>query len=164
MKRCLVCALLVTLGLSLAPAWGAKAASAGRLGIGGSFALGSPVLDVFYEIPMGDNAAARFAAGVWGFAPGAMEFSIDASFLVTPVIDGFHPYFGGGIGALVLAVGGIGGVVQINLTVNGMGGVYFALSDTFGLYAQIRLLGVIDLADMGITGLLMPGVGLYVRF
>jgi len=55
-------------------------------------------------------------------------------------------------------------VVQINLAVNGMGGVYFALSDTFGLYAQIRLLGVINLADMQITGLLMPGVGLYVRF
>jgi hypothetical protein len=60
--------------------------------------------------------------------------------------------------------GGIGGVAQINLSANGIAGVYFALSDTFGLYGQIRLIGIVSLANMQITALLMPGVGLYVMF
>jgi len=53
---------------------------------------------------------------------------------------------------------------RINLTVNGVAGAYFALSDTFGLYGQLRLIGVVNLANMQITALLMPGVGLYVMF
>ncbi len=166
MKRSLMCALLLALGLSLVPAWGAEPGSAGKLGVGASFnlALGTPVFDLFYEIPMGTNSATRFTLGILAFAQGAMAFSVDASFLITPAIEGFKPYFGGGVGGIVVAAGGIGGVAQISLTVNGMAGAYFALSDTFGIYGQIRLLGVINLANMQITALLMPGVGLYVMF
>jgi hypothetical protein len=166
MKRSLVYVLLLTLGLSLAPVWGAEAGAAGKLGVGASFnlALGTPVFDLFYELPMGPNSATRFTVGILAFAPGAMAFSVDASFLITPALEGFKPYFGGGAGGIVAAVGGIGGVAQISLTVNGIAGAYFALADTFGLYGQIRLLGVINLADMQITALLMPGIGLYVKF
>lgn len=166
MKRSCVCALLFVLGLSLVPAWGAEPGTAGKLGVGGSFnlALGSPILDVFYEMPMARNTAARFTLGVWAFAQGAMAFSLDASYLITPALEGFKPYFGGGVGGIAVAAGGIGGVAQINLSVNGMAGVYFALSDTFGLYAQIRLIGIVNLANLQINALLMPGVGLYVMF
>jgi len=166
MKRSLVCVLLLTLGLSLAPAWGAEAGSAGKLGVGASFnlALGTPVFDLFYEIPMGANSATRFTLGILGFVQDAMAFSVDASFLITPALEGFKPYFGGGAGGIVAAVGGIGGVAQISLTVNGIAGAFFALSDTFGIYGQLRLVGVINLATMGITALLMPGFGLYVTF
>lgn len=166
MKRSMVWAVLLALGVSLAPAWGAEGGAAGKLGVGGSFnlALGTPVFDLFYEIPTGTNSATRFTLGVLAFAEGAMAFSLDASFLITPALEGFKPYFGGGVGGIVVAVGGIGGVAQISLTVNGIAGAYFALTDTFGLYGQIRLLGVINLATMQITALLMPGVGLYVMF
>ncbi len=166
MKRLLVCSLLLTMGLSLAPAWAAEDGSAGKLGVGGSFnlALGSPVFDLFYEIPTGRNAATRFTLGVWAVIAGGMAFSVDASFLISPAFDGFKPYFGGGVGGLAVAAGGIGGVAQINLTVNGMAGLYFPLSDTFGLYGQVRLIGLIDLGTLGITALLMPGLGLYVMF
>lgn len=166
MKRSLVCALLLIAVVSLAPVWGAEAGAAGKLGVGASFnlALGTPVFDLFYEIPMGVNSATRFTLGILAFAEGAMAFSVDASFLITPALDGFKPYFGGGAGGLVVAVGGIGGVAQISLTVNGMAGAYFALADTFGIYGQLRLLGVINLANMQITALLMPGIGLYVMF
>ena len=166
MKRSMVCALFLMLGLSLAPAWGAEAGSAGKLGVGASFnlALGTPVFDLFYEIPMGTNSATRFTLGVLAFAQGAMAFSVDASFLITPALEGFKPYFGGGAGGIIVAAGGIGGIANISLTVNGMAGAYFALSDTFGIYGQIRLIGIVDLANMQITALLMPGVGLYVMF
>lgn len=166
MKRSLVCALFLMLGLSLAPAWGAEAGSAGKLGVGASFnlALGTPVFDLFYEIPVGTNSATRFTLGVLAFAQGAMAFSVDASFLITPALEGFKPYFGGGVGGIIVAAGGIGGIANISLTVNGMAGAYFALSDTFGIYGQIRLIGIVDLANMQITALLMPGVGLYVMF
>jgi len=166
MKRSFVFALLCVVGLSLAPVWGAEGGQAGKLGVGGSFnlALGSPILDVFYEMPTGDNSAARFTLGVWAFAQGAMAFSVDASYLILPALEGFAPYFGGGVGGIAGMAGGIGGVAQINLSANGIAGVYFALSDTFGLYGQIRLIGVVNLANMQITALLMPGVGLYVMF
>lgn len=55
-------------------------------------------------------------------------------------------------------------MAQINLTVNGMGGAYFALSETFGLYAQVRLIGLVNLVNFQIVALLMPGAGLYVTF
>ncbi|QAA77148.1 MAG: hypothetical protein BIP78_1382 [Candidatus Bipolaricaulis sibiricus] len=166
MKRSLICALLLTVGLSLIPAWGSDAGSAGKLGVGASFnlALGTPVFDLFYELPMGDNSATRFTLGILAFAQGAMAFSVDASFLITPALEGFKPYFGGGVGGIVVAAGGLGGVANISLTVNGIAGAYFALSNTFGIYGQLRLLGVINLANMQITALLMPGVGLYVMF
>lgn len=89
---------------------------------------------------------------------------MDASFLITPALEGFKPYFGGGAGGIVVAAGGLGGVASINLTVNGMAGAYFALSNTFGIYGQLRLLGIISLANMQIDALLLPGVGLYVTF
>lgn len=166
MKRSLVCALLLTMGLSMIPAWGADAGAAGKLGVGGSFnlALATPLFDIFYEIPMGDTTATRFTLGVWAVAQGAMAFSVDASFLITPPLEGFKPYFGGGAGGLVVAVGGLGGLANISLTVNGMAGAYFALSDAFGLYGQVRLIGVLNLANLQIAALLMPGVGLYVMF
>lgn len=135
-----------------------------RLGVGGSFALGTPVFDVFLELPAGDTAT-RFTLGIWAIAPGGnMAFSMDASFLLTPRIGEFNVYFGGGVGGLAVVAGGLGGVAAINLSVNGLGGAYFALSETFGLFAQVKLLGVVDLATMSITALLMPGFGLYVNF
>lgn len=166
MKRTVMIALALALGLSLVPAWGAEAGGAQKLGVGGSFnlALGTPILDVFYEIPTGTNSATRFTLGVWAFAQGAMAFSLDASFLLQPRLEGFKPYFGGGAGGVAVAAGGIGGVAQINLTVNGMGGAYFALSETFGLYAQVRLIGLVNLVNFQIVALLMPGAGLYVNF
>jgi len=93
-----------------------------------------------------------------------MAFSVDGSFLFTPELGGFHVYFGGGAGGLVVVAGGLGGIAQINLSVNGIGGAYFSLGDTFGLYGQVKLLGVVDLATMSVTALLMPGFGLYVLF
>ncbi|MCX7750105.1 MAG: hypothetical protein N2320_00810 [Candidatus Bipolaricaulota bacterium] len=164
MKRTVLCALALVLGLSLVPAWGAEGTQ--KLGVGGSFnlALGTPILDVFYETPMGTNSATRFTLGLWAFAQGALAFSLDASFLLQPQVEGFRPYFGGGVGGIAVAAGGIGGVAQINLTVNGVGGTYFALSEAFGLYAQVRLIGVVNLVNFQITALLMPGAGLYVTF
>ncbi|MBC7170466.1 hypothetical protein H5T54_06030 [Candidatus Bipolaricaulota bacterium] len=166
MRRSIAVVLLLMVGFSLFPAWGAEGGAASRLGVGGSFnlALATPLFDVFYEIPTGDSAATRFTLGVWAVAQGAMAFSVDASFLITPALEGFKPYFGGGVGGLISAAGGIGGVAQISLTVNGMAGAYFALSDTFGLYGQVRLIGVVDLANLQIAALLMPGLGLYVMF
>ncbi|MFN3346848.1 MAG: hypothetical protein ACK42E_03450 [Candidatus Bipolaricaulaceae bacterium] len=135
-----------------------------RLGIGGSFALGSPVLDVFYELPAG-NTATRFTLGLWAFAPGgAMAFSVDASFLFTPQIAGFNAYFGGGAGGVAVVAGGLGGVAAISLAVNALAGAYFPVTETFALYAQVKLLGVLDLATMSINALLMPGFGLCVVF
>lgn len=136
----------------------------GRLGVGGSFALGTPVLDVFYELP-GENTATRFTLGIWAFAPGGnMAFSVDASFLLAPDLEGFDLYFGGGAGGLVVVAGGLAGAAQISLSVNGLGGASFALSENVGLFAQAKLLGVINLATMSITALVMPGFGLYVNF
>ncbi|MFH1610144.1 MAG: transglycosylase SLT domain-containing protein, partial [Candidatus Bipolaricaulota bacterium] len=165
-RRSLVSIVLIAVCLSIVPVWAVADESAGKLGVGGSFnlALGSPVFDLFYEIPTGRNAATRFTLGIWAVVAGGMAFSVDASFLITPAIEGFQPYFGGGVGGLAVAAGGIGGVAQINLTVNGMAGAYIPLSDTFGLYGQVRLIGLIDLATLGITALLMPGIGLYVMF
>jgi hypothetical protein len=135
-----------------------------RLGVGGSFALGSPVLDVFLEVPMGATAT-RFTLGIWAIALGGnMAFSVDGSFLLTPVVGGFSVYFGGGAGGVAVVAGGLGGVAAISLTVNALGGGYFPLTETSGVYGQIKLLGVVDLATMSITALLMPGVGLYVNF
>ncbi|HEU68347.1 MAG TPA: hypothetical protein ENN53_03915 [Candidatus Acetothermia bacterium] len=166
MRRFIAVVLLLTVGLPLVSAWGAEHGSANKLGVGGSFnlALATPLFDVFYEIPTGDNAATRFTLGVWAVAQGAMAFSVDASFLITPALEGFRPYFGGGVGGLIAAAGGIGGIAQVSLTVNGMAGTYFALSDAFGLYGQVRLIGVLDLANLQIAALLMPGLGLYVMF
>jgi len=93
-----------------------------------------------------------------------MAFSVDGSFLLTPELGGFHVYFGRGAGGLVVVAGGLGGIAQINLSVNGIGGAYLSLGDTFGLYGQVKLLGVVDLATMSVTALLMPGFGLYVLF
>jgi hypothetical protein len=135
-----------------------------RLGVGGSFALGTPVLDVFLEVPA-PNTATRFTLGIWAVASGGnMAFSVDGTFLLTPKLGGFNVYFGGGAGGLAVVAGGLGGIAQINLSVNGIGGAYFPLSDTFGLYGQVKLLGVVDLATLSITALLMPGFGLYVLF
>ncbi len=135
-----------------------------RLGVGGSFALGTPVFDVFFELPAGETAT-RFTLGIWAIAPGGnMAFSVDGSFLFTPVLGGFHAYFGGGAGGVAVVAGGLGGVANISLTVNALGGAYFPVSETFSLYAQVKLLGVIDLATMSITALLMPGVGISVTF
>ncbi len=166
MKRSFVSVALIAVCLSIVPMGAVAAEPAGKLGVGGSFnlVLGSPVFDLFYEIPTGRNAATRFTLGIWAVAPGVMAFSGDASFLITPALEGFQPYFGGGVGGLAAAVGGIGGMAQINLTVNGMAGVYIPLSDTFGLYGQIRLVGVVNLAALQVTALLMPGIGLYVTF
>ncbi len=135
-----------------------------RLGVGGSFALGSPVFDIFFELPAGDTAT-RFTLGIWAVAPGGnMAFSVDGSFLLTPVIGGFQAYFGGGAGGVAVVAGGLGGVAAISLTVNALGGAYFPIAETFAIYGQVKLLGVIDLATMSITALLMPGFGLCVMF
>lgn len=135
-----------------------------RLGVGGSFALGTPVLDVFLELPAKDTAT-RFTLGIWAIAPGGnMAFSVDASFLFTPVFGGFHTYFGGGVGGVAVVAGGLGGVASISLTVNALGGAYFPVTETFALYGQVKLLGVINLADMSINALLMPGFGIAVNF
>jgi len=166
MKRSVVLVALIAVCLSIVPVGAVADESAGKLGVGGSFnlALGSPVFELFYEIPTGRNAATRFTLGIWAVIQGGMAFSVDASFLITPAIEGFQPYFGGGVGGLAVAAGGIGGVAQINLTVNAMAGAYIPLSDTFGLYGQIRLLGVVNLAALQVSALLMPGIGLYVMF
>lgn len=135
-----------------------------RLGVGGSFALGSPVLDVFVELPAKDTAT-RFTLGIWALALGGnMAFSVDASFLFTPILGGFHTYFGGGVGGVAVVAGGLGGVAAISLTVNALGGASFPVTETFALYGQVKLLGVIDLADMSINALLMPGFGIAVKF
>lgn len=135
-----------------------------RLGVGGSFALGTPVLDVFFELP-GPDTATRFTLGIWAIAPGGnMAFSVDASFLLTPVLGGFQAYLGGGVGGMAVVAGGLGGVAAISLTVNAMAGAYFPVTETFAIYGQVKLLGVVSLADMSIAALLMPGFGLCVAF
>lgn len=153
------------LGLAMAVLLGTSMGLAqNRLGVGGSFALGSPVFDVFFELPA-ENTATRFTLGIWAVAPGGnMAFSVDGSFLFTPVIGGFHAYFGGGAGGVAVVAGGLGGVAAISLTVNALGGAYFPVSDTFSIYAQVKLLGVVDLTTLSITALLMPGVGICVMF
>ncbi len=160
MKRRLWALSLVVLLAS--SAWG-QVASSPRLGVGGSFNvnLGTPMVDFFYEIPSGEHAAIRFGAGILAVVQGAAAVSLDASYLLLPKVEGLQPYFGGGVGALV-ALGA--GLAQGNLTVNGVGGVFWPLSPTFGLYGQVRLLGVVDLATLGFAALIMPGVGLYVAF
>ncbi len=135
-----------------------------RLGVGGSFALGSPVLDVFFELP-GQDAATRFTLGLWAIALGGnVAFSVDASYLLTPRLGEFRAYFGGGAGGVAVVAGGLGGVAAISLTVNALGGAYFPVAETFTLYGQIKLLGVINLATMSINALLMPGFGICVLF
>lgn len=135
-----------------------------RLGVGGSFALGTPVFDIFFELPA-ENTATRFTLGIWAVAPGGnMAFSVDGSFLLTPMVGGFQAYFGGGAGGVAVVAGGLGGVAAISLTVNALGGAYFPVSETFAIYGQVKLLGVIDLATMSINALLMPGLGLCVMF
>ncbi len=158
MRKILGMAMLV---VALAGPWGW---AQNRLGVGGSFALGAPVLDVFYELPAG-NTATRFTLSLWAFAPGGtLAFSVDGSFLFTPQIGGFNAYFGGGAGGVAVVAGGLGGVAAISLTVNAVGGAYFPVTETFALYAQVKLLGVLDLATMSINALLMPGFGLCVVF
>lgn len=155
----------ILVGTLVAVILGAAGALAqNRLGVGGSFALGTPVFDVFFELP-GEGTATRFTLGVWAVAPGGnMAFSVDGSFLLTPVIGGFQAYFGGGVGGVAVVAGGLGGAASINLTVNALGGAYFPVSETFALYAQVKLLGVLDLTTMSIDALLMPGFGLCVTF
>lgn len=152
-------------GLCLAAVLGAPLGLAqNRLGVGGSFALGSPVFDVFLELP-GGNTATRFTLGIWAVAPGgAMAFSVDGSFLFTPVLGNFPVYFGGGVGGLAVVAGGLGGIAAVNLSVNGLAGAYFSLTPTVAIYGQIKLLGVMNLATASIVALLMPGVGLCVTF
>ncbi len=135
-----------------------------HLGVGGSFALGTPVFDIFFELPAG-NTATRFTLGIWAIAPGGnMAFSVDGSFLFTPVLGGFQAYFGGGAGGVAVVAGGLGGVASISLTVNALGGAYFPVSPAFAIYGQVKLLGVLDLTTMSINALLMPGLGLCVTF
>lgn len=156
----------ILVGTVIAVILGASGALAqNRLGVGGSFVLGTPVFDVFFELP-GESAATRFTLGIWAVALGGnMAFSVDGSFLLTPLIGGFQAYFGGGVGGVAVVAGGLGGVAAINLTVNAVGGAYFPVSETFALYAQVKLLGVfLDLATMFIIALLMPGFGLCVAF
>lgn len=68
------------------------------------------------------------------------------------------------MGGVVVVAGGLGSVAAINLTVYALGGAYFPVLETFALYAQVKLLGVLDLTTMSITVLLMPGFGLCVAF
>lgn len=164
MKRSTLVMVFMALLVAAGPAWAQVGAGpAPKLGVGGSFnvAIGTPVFDLFYEIPTGQNAATRFSLGIWAVVEGGMAFSLDASFLLLPRMDGFQPYFGGGVGGLVAMVGG---VAAGRLTVNGVGGAYLALSPTFGLFGQVRLLGIVNLATMGFEALVMPGLGLYVIF
>ena len=150
------------LGLAFLAVLGSGGLAQTRLGVGGSFVLGTPVLDVFLEMPA-PTTATRFTLGIWALAPGRnMAFSVDGSFLLTPKLGRFDAYFGGGAGGVVVVAGGLGGIALINLSVNGIGGAYFLLGDTFGLYGQVKLLGLVNLATMSITALLMPGFGLYV--
>ncbi|MGC9529425.1 MAG: hypothetical protein ACP5G2_02230 [Candidatus Bipolaricaulaceae bacterium] len=139
-------------------------APAARLGAGGSFALGAPIFDFFAEVPTGDFTAFRFTLGTWFAFAGNMAFSLDGSFMIRLGEEGFQPYFGFGAGGLAVVAGGISGVAQINLSVNGLAGAYIAMSDTAGFFGQVRLLGLINLANMQINALLMPGLGLYVMF
>lgn len=158
MRKVLGVAVLITVLM------GSLGLAQNRLGVGGSFALGAPVFDVFVELPAG-NTATRFTLGIWAVAPGGnMAFSVDGSFLLTPQIGGFNTYFGGGVGGVVVVAGGLGGVAQISLTVNALGGAYFPVTESFALYGQVKLLGVLDLTTMSITALLMPGLGLCVVF
>jgi len=154
---------LAVLMLLAAPAFSEGEPQA-RLGAGGSFVLGTPIFDFFAEVPTGDFTAFRFTLGTWFAFGGNMAFSLDGSFMIRLGEETFQPYFGFGAGGLAVVAGGLGGVAQINLSVNGLVGTYFAMSDTAGFFAQIRLLGLVNLTNMQINALLMPGFGLYVMF
>lgn len=118
------------------------------------------VVGAFLELP-GFSTVVRLTLGIWAVTPGGnMAFSVDGSFLLTPRLSGFDVYFGGGVGGLAPA-----GLIPIIFpSVNGIGGAYFPLAETFGLFAQLKLLGLIDLATASVTALLMSGFGLYVVF
>jgi hypothetical protein len=155
-----VLAVLVLLAIPVFAQEGPQA----KLGAGGSFAMGTPIFDFFAEVPTGDFTAFRFTLGTWFAMGGNMAFSLDGSFMIRLGEEAFQPYFGFGAGGLATIVGGIGGMAQINLTVNGLIGSYFALSESAGFFGQVRLMGLINTTTMQIIALLMPGFGLYVMF
>ncbi|MBC7092448.1 hypothetical protein H5T53_00310 [Candidatus Bipolaricaulota bacterium] len=161
MRRTTALVGLIVLGLAFLPAWAEEtAAPPTKLGVGGSFMAGSPVFDIFAQIPVGESQGIRFTLSTMFAAAGFYAFVADGAFLITLPLEGFHPYFGGGGGAFMV-IDPVGNVIGA-FTVNGLGGAFWPLGEGFGLYAQIRFLGV--LLPAGFQGNLAPGLGLYVSF
>ena len=137
----------------------APAFSQGRLGVGGSFFQGSPVFDAFVEVGLSDITGLRFTVGTIFSGGGFAAFTVDATFLISLRLEAFQPYFGAGAGAYVETGGGaVAGV----FTINGIAGAALPISDTAGLYAQMRFFGFQSGGTFG--GYVFPGVGLFVNF
>ncbi|MBC7098167.1 hypothetical protein H5T52_03485 [Candidatus Bipolaricaulota bacterium] len=136
------------------PAW-----TQGKLGVGGSFLLGSPVFDAFAEMAMGENTAFRFTVGTLFSGYGVNAFTIDATFLIILGLEAIQPYFGAGAGAFMVTGEG---AAEGFFTVNGIAGASLPLGEEFGLYGQVRFFG--QVAGGGFEAITLPGIGLYVNF
>ncbi len=149
--------LAVATALVLLASLGAMAQ--GRLGVGGSFMGGSPLLDAFAEVSLAPNLALRTTFSYIASFGGATAFEVDLSLLILLGMEQLVPYFGAGAGAMVLMGGG--GALGA-FTINALAGIYWPLGENFGLYIQGRFLG--SVAGGMFAGSVGPGVGLFVSF
>ncbi|HIE48290.1 TPA: hypothetical protein EYP84_05315 [Candidatus Bipolaricaulota bacterium] len=147
-------AVLAVVALLAAPAL-----SQGKLGVGGSFWMGTPVIDAFVEVSFSEITAMRFNAGTMFSAGGFSAFTVDATFLITVELDAFQPYFGAGGGAYIETGGGIAAGL---FTVNALAGLSLPISEAAGVYIQARFFGFQSGGTF--VGYIMPGAGLYINF
>ena len=149
--------LAVATALVLLASLGAMAQ--GRLGMGGSFLLGSPMFDAFAEVSLTPNLALRTTFSYIASGGGAAAFEVDLSLLILLGMEQLIPYFGAGAGAMV-EMGG--GSAMGAFTINALAGIYWPLGENFGLYIQGRFLGFT--AGGMFAGYVGPGVGLFISF
>jgi len=132
------------------------------LGVGGTFFTnlmgGAPGLDFYVQYPLGEVFAVRGNVTVLAAVQGVFLALVEGAGVLRFGGEGFSPYFGGGAG-LFMAVGQgqAFGMVTFNL----LGGAEVPLGDQFGLFGQIRLMGVFD--PPMFDAFYGPSIGIYIR-
>jgi len=167
MARRVVAAVLVLCLLSF-PVWADeddKASPQTTLGVGGVFFTGimggTPGFDVFAQFPLGDVLAARANLTMLLAVQGVYLVLVEGTGILRFGGEGFTPYVGAGAGLFMVLATAIG-QAQALITFNMVGGAELPLGDQFGVFGQVRLMGVMDppLIDMFFG----PSVGIYIRF
>lgn len=153
-------AVAVCLGVGLA----GSLAMAGpwAVGVGGSFLATAPILDLSVSYQVVPNfLASQFTVAVASAGLTSTSLIVTSSLLFTPTIGsaGVSFYVGAGFGAAV-TVGG--GVAQGQLATEALGGLRVHLNPSGGIYLQGKFVGTI--AGGSVSGAVMPGFGLFLRF
>ncbi len=165
MKKSFVVGLAAVLCLLVVPGvWADEPAEAPglKIGVGGTFfgnlMGGTPGLDVYGQLPLGDTLSVRGNLTTLAAVQGIFLFLLEGTGIVQLGGDGFTPYFGGG-GGLFMVVGQ--GMGQALPSFNLLGGAEMALGDQFGVYGQLKVMGFyVAPAFEFVYG---PSVGLFIR-